>query len=155
MERISIWNTYMIVSMNIRFWNRLQSYCILKICFRFCSVLFVFVPKISFIFFYFKELDKQKATRFSSCGFPWINNLICKKSNWLWYYGSPKCWYMNATPRGGITWALYGMCISLKRSSTYGLLSQLRKHLMLTLYSAASSDFVLDLQFMTAGIVGV
>ena len=62
---------------------------------------------------------------------------------------------MNATPRGGITCALYGMCISLKRSSTYGLLSQLRKHLMLTLYSAASSDFVLDLQFMTAGIVGV
>ena len=64
--------------MNIRFWNRVQSYGILKICFRFCSVLFVFVPKISFIFFYFKGLDKQKATRFSSCGFPGLTILFAK-----------------------------------------------------------------------------
>ena len=64
--------------MNIRFWNRLQNYCILKICFRFCAFFFVFVPKISFIFLYFKRLYKQKTTRFSSCGFLEITILIAK-----------------------------------------------------------------------------
>ena len=55
---------------------------------------------------------------------------------------------MNCTPFGGMIWALCGMCISRNLLNTYLLLSQLRKHLIETPYSAASSLLVLDLQFM-------